>query len=75
MEKKPDHVIFVGGMSSDPYLKQFISSTFDGSSFVSAGEVCGGDSYLTVIARGAAIKACDENIHIVNKLLNSLGLI
>lgn len=75
MEKKPDHVIFVGGMSSDPYLKQFISSTFDGSSFVSAGEVCAGDSYLTVIARGAAIKACDENIHIVNKLLNSLGLI
>lgn len=70
-----NHVIFVGGMSSDPYLRQFIESTFDRSSFACAGDVCSGDGYLTVIARGAAIKACDENIHIVNKLLNSLGII
>ncbi|WP_044973556.1 Hsp70 family protein [Ruminococcus sp. HUN007] len=75
MERKIDHVIFVGGMSADPYLKQFIASTFEGSTFVSASDVCTGDSCLTVIARGAAIKACDENIHIVNKLLNSLGMI
>lgn len=75
MDKRPEHVIFVGGMSADPYLRQFIASTFDGSSVIFAGDVCRGDSYLSVIARGAAIKACDENIHIVNKLLNSLGLI
>ncbi len=70
-----NHVIFAGGMSADPYLRQYIESSFDRSSVVFAGDVCEGDSYLTVIARGAAVRACDENIHIVNKLLNSLGLI
>lgn len=75
MEHGADHVIFTGGMSADPYLRQFISSVFENSDVIFAGDVCRGESYLTTIARGAAIKACDRNIHIVNKLLNSLGLI
>lgn len=75
MEHNIKHVIFAGGMSSDPYLRQFIESTFYNSNVICAGDVCDGEKYLTAIARGAAIKACDENIHIVNKLLNSLGLI
>ncbi len=68
----PDHVLFVGGMSRDPYLRQFVESTFSESNVVYAPE---DEKYLTVIARGAAIKACDESIHIVNKILNSLGII
>ena len=70
-----NHVLFVGGMSADMYLRQYIESTFYNSRIICAGDVCDDEKYLTVIARGAAIKACDENIHIVNKLLNSLGLI
>lgn len=70
-----NHVLFVGGMSADMYLRQYIESTFYNSRIICAGDVCDEEKYLTVIARGAAIKACDENIHIVNKLLNSLGLI
>ncbi len=69
------HVIFAGGMCTDPYLKQFIESSFPESNIIYVSDTNKEEKYLTVIARGAAIKACDENIHIVNKLLNSLGII
>ncbi len=75
MSHRINHVIFVGGMSSDPYLRHFVESTFSDSSVTFASDVQNGERYLTVVARGAAIKACDENIHVVNKLLNSLGII
>lgn len=75
MEHHIDHVIFAGGMSADPYLRQFISDTFSDSNVIFASDVQDEKRYLTVIARGAAIKACDESIHVVNKLLNSLGII
>ena len=69
------HVIFAGGMCTDPYMRQFIESSFPESNIIYASDTNTDEKYLTVIARGAAIKACDENIRIVNKLLNSLGII
>lgn len=75
MSHKIDHVIFVGGMSHDPYLRHYIESTFSESNVIFSSDVQEGEKFLTVVARGAAIKACDENIHVVNKLLNSLGII
>ena len=75
MSHKIDHVIFVGGMSSDPYLRHFVESTFSESTVIFASDVQKENRYLTVVARGAAIKAYDESIHVVNKILNSLGII
>lgn len=75
---RPDHVLFVGGMSRDPYLRQFIESTFSESNVIYAPNgngIAENEKYMAVIARGAAIKACDDSIHIVNKILNSLGII
>lgn len=70
-----DHILFVGGMSNDPYIRQYIEDTYSDSDVICAADMIDNEKYLTAIARGAAIKACDENIHVVNKLLNSLGII
>ncbi len=75
MEYGIDHVLLVGGMSRDPYIRQYIEDTYSDVDIISAGDIDDEEKYLTIISRGAAIKACDKNIHVINKLLNSLGII
>ena len=70
-----DHILFIGGMSNDPYIRQYLEDTYSGTNIICAPDIHDNEKYLSVVARGAAIKACDENIHIVNKLLNSIGII
>ncbi|MDO5560782.1 MAG: Hsp70 family protein [Oscillospiraceae bacterium] len=70
-----DHVLFAGGMCTDIYLQQFVRRVFDNSDIIFASDEEDDEKYLTVIARGAGIKACDDRIHIVNKLVNSIGVL